>query len=441
MNIVNDNTCKDNNRGNIKIDKLNKIIKFTVLFSLTVIPLIILPIETDIDKYYFPKVAAMLIIVISFLIMKFTNKWRINYIIKGDITNKILLLYLLSLIVSTFFAFNKAYAVFGSPGRYEGIITICLYMILFLISRLYINVDEKLFKIILISAAVVSGYGILQTFGIEPFPRDADRINWVNAFSTIGNPNFLGSYLVLMIPISVYLFIVDKSLLGMVGYIILFYCLLGTNTRGAWLGYIVAIITFTVIHFIYFRYSKAEFRRYVILFIATLVILLLFNFKTGGALLNRFLTISLDAKELLTDGEKADLTGSHRGFIWKRVIELIKQRPITGYGLENLGEMFVKYYSQDMIEFWGKVRYPDKAHNEYLHIAVTSGIPSLMIYLSFLTIIITNGLKKLANNKLLLLLLSSVIGYMAAAFFNISIVSVAYIYWIFLGLIASYNYQ
>lgn len=441
MNIVNDNTCKDNNRGNIKIDKLNKIIKFTVLFSLTVIPLIILPIETDIDKYYFPKVAAMLIIVISFLIMKFTNKWRINYIIKGDITNKILLLYLLSLIVSTFFAFNKAYAVFGSPGRYEGIITICLYMILFLISRLYINVDEKLFKIILISAAVVSGYGILQTFGIEPFPRDADRINWVNAFSTIGNPNFLGSYLVLMIPISVYLFIVDKSLLGMVGYIILFYCLLGTNTRGAWLGYIVSIIAFTVIHFIYFRYSKAEFRRYVILFIATLVILLLFNFKTGGALLNRFLTISLDAKELLTDGEKADLTGSHRGFIWKRVIELIKQRPITGYGLENLGEMFVKYYSQDMIEFWGKVRYPDKAHNEYLHIAVTSGIPSLMIYLSFLTIIITNGLKKLANNKLLLLLLSSVIGYMAAAFFNISIVSVAYIYWIFLGLIASYNYQ
>lgn len=441
MNIANDNTRKDNNRGNIKIDKLNKIVKFTVLFSLTVIPLIILPIKSDLDTYYIPKVAAMLIIVMSFIIIKFTNKWIINYIIKNDITNKILLLYLLSLIVSTFFAFNKAYAVFGSPGRYEGIITICLYMILFLISRLYINVDEKLFKIILISAAVVSGYGILQTFGIEPFPRDADRINWVNAFSTIGNPNFLGSYLVLMIPISVYLFIVDKSLLGMVGYIILFYCLLGTNTRGAWLGYIVSIIAFTVIHFIYFRYSKAEFRRYVILFIATLVILLLFNFKTGGALLNRFLTISLDAKELLTDGEKADLTGSHRGFIWKRVIELIKQRPITGYGLENLGEMFVKYYSQDMIEFWGKVRYPDKAHNEYLHIAVTSGIPSLMIYLSFLTIIITNGLKKLANNKLLLLLLSSIIGYMTAAFFNISVVSVAYIYWIFLGLIASYNYQ
>ena len=139
-----------------------------------------------------------------------------------------------------------------------------------------------------------------------------------------------------------------------------------------------------------------------------------------------------------TDGERADYAGAERGFIWKRVVELIKRRPLVGYGIENLGEVFNKYYGQDMIDLWGEVRYVDKAHNEYLHIAVTSGIPSLLSYLIFTIQIIKKGFTKLHNDSIMLLLLSSVLGYMTAAFFNISVVSVAYVYWIFLGMIASY---
>ena len=92
-----------------------------------------------------------------------------------------------------------------------------------------------------------------------------------------------------------------------------------------------------------------------------------------------------------------------------------------------------------MIEFWGEVRYPDKAHNEYLHIAVTTGIPSLLVYLTLIAQIVLKGLFRLKNCKIMLLLLSSVIGYMTAAFFIISVVSVAYVYWIFLGLLAGNN--
>jgi putative inorganic carbon (HCO3(-)) transporter len=169
------------------------------------------------------------------------------------------------------------------------------------------------------------------------------------------------------------------------------------------------------------------------------LLLALYNFNTEGSFIDRFLSITKDANEFLTDSERSDYTGAHRGFIWKRVVELIKARPLTGYGLENLGEAFQKYYTQDMIEFWGEVRYPDKAHNEYLHIAVTTGIPSLLVYLTLISQIILKGLTRLKNCKIMLLLLSSVIGYMTAAFFNISVVSVAYVYWIFLGLLAGNN--
>lgn len=416
---------------------LDNVVKITILLALAGIPLVFVPLGGQADHFYLPKVVAMITLVLSFLILLIINKIKISSIIHKDNINKSLLIYLMLVIVSVIIAENKDLAIYGIPGRYEGIITIFLYMFLFLIARIHVKADKKLFMIVLIAAVIVSVYGILQTFGLDPFVRDMLRENWSSrAFSTMGNPNFLGSYLVLMIPISIYIYIINKDIIGLITYAILFYSLLSTNTRGAWLGTIASIIAFVIIHFIYFRFNKDEFIKYIVLFVVTLIIMFVYYINTDGAFLDRLFTITDDAKELLTNGERSDFTGAHRGFIWKRVLELIKARPLTGYGIENLGEVFQKYYTKDMIDFWGEVRYPDKAHNEYLHIAVSSGIPSLVVYLIFLFQTIRIGLYRLKSCKINLLLLSSVIGYITAAFFNISVVSVAYVYWIFLGLIA-----
>ena len=420
--------------------KLDKVAKVTVILALSGIPAVFVPLGGHTDHFYLPKVAAMFVLVISFSVMLVINKMQLKDIIQKDKINMSLFIYLILLIASVYTAENKEFAIIGVPGRWEGLVTIMLYIFLFIVARLYLTPDERLFKIILFTAIIVSIYGILQTMGIEPFPRDILRENWGSrAFSTMGNPNFLGSYMVLIIPISIYFYIINKNITGLTAYIILFYCLLCTNTRGAWLGTIASILAFAAIHYIYFRYNKEEFNRYIILFVITVLLLALYNFNTDGAFIDRFLSISRDANEFLADGDRSDYTGAHRGFIWKRVVELIKARPLTGYGLENLGEAFKKYYTKDMIEFWGEVRYPDKAHNEYLHIAVTTGIPSLLIYSTMCFLIILKGLTRLKNCKIMLLILSSVMGYMTAAFFNISVVSVAYVYWSFLGLLAGNN--
>ena len=81
----------------------------------------------------------------------------------------------------------------------------------------------------------------------------------------------------------------------------------------------------------------------------------------------------------------------------------------------------------------------DKAHNEYLHIAVTTGIPSLIVYCLFITQILWQSLPKVRKNCLYLPYIASVLGYLCQAFFNISVVSVAYIFWVFLGFICSYE--
>lgn len=424
----------------IRNSKLDNVAKVTVILALSVIPAVFVPLGGTTDHFYLPKVAAMIILALSFLAVLAINKIRFKDIVQKDRINISLFIYFILLAASVYAAENKVFAIIGVPGRWEGLVTITLYMFLFITARLYLVPDEGLFKIILVTAIIVSIYGILQTMNFDPFPRDVLRENWSKrAFSTMGNPNFLGSYIVLIIPTSIYFYIINKNITGLTAYAILFYCLLSTGTRGAWLGTIASIMAFAAIHYMYFRYSKGEFTRYIILLVITILLLALYNFNTEGAFIDRFLSIKRDADEFLTNGDRADYSGANRGFIWKRVAELIKKRPLTGYGIENLGEAFKKYYTKDMIELWNEVRYLDKAHNEYLHIAVTSGIPSLLVYLTFISQIILKGLFRLKNCKTALLILSSVIGYMTAAFFNISVVSVAYVYWIFLGLLAGSN--
>ena len=432
------NKLKQSDINITQIKKFQNNARLTVLIALAGIPLVFLPLGGEFDHFYFPKVLAMSILLFSFLIIYIFNFKKIGNIIENDQINKSLLLYSLLLIISIFYADNVTLAIFGSRGRLEGIITIMMYMGLFLIARYSPKVNDKFFFLVLVTAIIVSIYGISQHFGFDPFIRDIIRTNWgYRSFSTMGNPNFLGSYLVLIIPISIYFFIIKKQKVGLFFYAILLYCILCTSTRGSWLGTIASIISFVALHFLFYKITKDEFNRYLIFFVFTLIIILLFNFQTEGELINRFLSIKNDAKILLTNGDNSDYTGANRGFIWKRVIELIKNRPMFGYGIENLGIAFEKYYAKDMIELWGQIKDVDRAHNEYLHIAVTSGVPSLIAYLSFVVLILKNGLLRLRQDKYMLLLLSSIIGYLAAAFFNISVVSVVYVYWIFLGLIAS----
>lgn len=82
---------------------------------------------------------------------------------------------------------------------------------------------------------------------------------------------------------------------------------------------------------------------------------------------------------------------------------------------------------------------PDKAHNEYLQIAVTLGIPALIAYLIFLGMIIIPNLKYIFKQKYIFILLSIIGSYLVQAFFNISTIGIAPIFWLTLGIIDNRN--
>ena len=95
-------------------------------------------------------------------------------------------------------------------------------------------------------------------------------------------------------------------------------------------------------------------------------------------------------------------------------------------------------YNLDSIQAFGRVMIADKAHNEYLHLAVTSGIPSLIAYVAFLIKTAVVNFNQL-DKPVMFILACAIFGYCVQAFFNISVVSVAYIFWVYLGLLNAYS--
>lgn len=410
------------------IKRINQII----VAALVLLPLVFIPVEQIIDFFYLPKVVVMFLLTYTYIFILVKNRNHFNQLVHNDNINKALLGYLILLIISLFFSRDIFFAIVGYPKRWEGIITLIMYMILFIAARNVKEPDNMFFKGVFFTSCIVAAFGIFQYYGMDPFPRDQWRGEWVGmAFSTIGNPNFLGTYIVLMIPLSMHLFIVKKKNYASVGFGILLYCLLCTMTRGAWLGAIVSIISYFAFLWIYREKYTGTLRRAVVISILSFFIILGFNLQSGNEFLRRFLSI----KDIVPDEKLSEKGGSGRLFIWERVVELIAMKPMFGHGIENLAIPFSEFYKEDIVRFWGNSEVMfDKAHNEYLQIAVSSGIPSLIAYITFIIMVLKKGYKRLKNELHILPLMAAVLGYLVQAFFNISVVSVAYVYWIFLGL-------
>ncbi len=158
--------------------------------------------------------------------------------------------------LSSVFSISPAESWWGSYNRSQGTIVIYCYTILFLIvlSQLRTSAQMKRLKYAFILTSIpVSAYSILQSWG-------SDFIPWTDFFrhrssGSIGNPIFLGAYLIMVIPLTIGRFVdAIRMLRGdgdrRPGFILLgccsaalimhFLALLYTQSRGPVLGLVVS---------------------------------------------------------------------------------------------------------------------------------------------------------------------------------------------------------
>jgi len=141
--------------------------------------------------------------------------------------------------------------------------------------------------------------------------------------------------------------------------------------------------------------------------------------------------------------------GSARGYIWSRSIPMIKDNLILGGGPDTF---VFRFPQNDLIGLYYAYGTPntvvDKPHNLYLQIALNDGVIALLALLAIMIIYIIDSIKLYAlkndynkPQRLGAATCLGIIGYLIAGLFNDSIVSVAPIFWIILGVGVALNYM
>lgn len=278
---------------------------------------------------------------------------------------------------ASFFALLAISSSIFSIMRTDSLKSLPLYlayiMIFFLAANLFKHKKVLVASMIsyTLSATVVSLYGLYQYFfkkittaiawvDVQKFPELSTRI-----FSTLENPNVLGEYLMLAIPVIFALLWMTKNfknkllLIGVLGVLNL--CLVLTFSRGAWLGLALSILLFA---------SLKDSR----LFLLIIVIVMISPFFMPEVVIDRIESI----------GSLEDSSNTFRISIWIAALRMMKDYWATGLGLGL--PAFARVYRDYMIAGTPAVH----AHNLYLQLGLEMGILGLLT----LGLLIVTGFSK-----------------------------------------------
>ena len=201
---------------------------FTALFFL--VPLFFTPLNSEL--FEFNKI----ILVYAFSIL-IAGAWTARIILQKKLVFKRtfldipLVLFLVSQIISTVFSIDPHTSIFGYYSRFNGgLLSTISYLLLYwaFVSNCEIKDVFKSIKASLISAVIVSVYGIFEHFGHSFsclfFGSGFNVSCWVQkvqerVFATLGQPNWLAAYLAALIPLTWFFVLKSRSVFYLINSI------------------------------------------------------------------------------------------------------------------------------------------------------------------------------------------------------------------------------
>jgi putative inorganic carbon (HCO3(-)) transporter len=280
--------------------------------------------------------------------------------------------------ISTLFAVNRNLAFFGTYSRWEGLLTVTTYALLFWLAVQLISGEADALWLtwgLLLSGYVIAVVAVLQsTFGVLGGGY-FQGTNYIRADATLAHPDFLGIFLAMLLPVAFAKVMGRESgltrLLAANLVVVLSLGLLATFTRAAWIGAVAGLVVVLAL-------PRGRFRILpVVAFAALLVIAFgaLAWFVTArpttvpGGVANVYARIV----------SIADLTSpaiAERLAVWKDTPPLIAARPILGWGPGTFGLVYPQFQSADR----NAVLFDDP-HEETLGVLATRGVVGLIAYL------------------------------------------------------------
>ena len=370
------------------------------------------------------------------------------------------LLYLLVYLFATVVSVVPGTSFRGSYPRLQGTYTTLSYIVVFLVILHSLQEQaqlRRLYTVIVIASLPVALYGLMQHYQLDPLPWGGDVTQRVAA--NMGNPIFVGAYLLMVIPVTLArlirmqtsalgtagrrksivfgLFVWTVTLLQLwswvrLGFVrgiasgmlaIIMFCLVAAYL-GRPVGRFVLLGTYAfvlnaqltclifsqsrgpllgmLVALFFFLLLYAFYRRWrraVLGFIASAVVVLCFL-----AVLNLPNSPLASLRQVPYLGRFGQLletqggTGKVRLLIWEGALDMLKSDPVRaliGYGPEAMYVAYTPYYPAELAQLEARNASPDRSHNETFDSIIMTGVLGFVVYLVLFGRALHYGLSRL----------------------------------------------
>lgn len=407
--------------------RLDIVIRYA-LDSSMVLPAVMAPFLLA-NPYSLPKVVLLrviLIIIVAAWLGKIVVSGRLKVAQIGG--HPAFIVFLLVLVSTTVLSAAPVVSLFGNYFRHEGLVTWLAYVAIFIAAATH-SAEEEIehrLKVGLLIALPITIYALVQFLGWDFVPLSGARLNRSSA--SLGNPTYLGAYLVMIFPLSLSFALIDRSraryLYGLVS-ILSALALIFTYSRAAWLGVAVGAALLAV------RIRRGERRDWFLVAGSLAIALVAIGALHAANPEKSYVRARLVSSVNLSEGSVGERLG-----LWRTGVNVVLERPFFGWGLETFRDAS-RPYQADNRE--GLAPNRDRPHNQLLYLASSVGLVGLTAYILFVVAVFTRILraakeKEDMRDRLLAAgILAALIGYVIQEQFSFSQVETAPLFWLLMG--------
>ncbi len=301
-----------------------------------------------------------------------TGELELSAWLRAHTFHLLLALLLFWSLLSFLFSEDRGLSWQGDSYRMEGFRAYLMYGGIFL-SALSVRTWGNMKRLLRVLTTVSSLIAILVLINYEPLNEHLGIGAQTGIFF---NSNHYGYYLCLTIMAALLLYLTEQRRLQRRLILAAFLLQTAALVQDQSLGPYLAVCCGLIAVAIGLRWLKrSQLKKLLFAGGLFLLVSVLMNFYTnvlGADLMRLFRDFSL----ILRRSEEAGRAGSGRWVLWTNGIRFIVEKPLFGYGPDNLG---ARYLLANVCI--------DRPHNELIQIAASLGIPALLFYLGALGIL------------------------------------------------------
>ena len=406
----------------------------SVWFLLSSVSAVTLLFKTD---FYDPFNSAKLILLLAldgWLIGHLVNSYRdrpVKFRSSEFNFTALLFSFIICLLISTFFTDEILVGLIGTTQRRNGFLSYLGLGVIMLFAARSICFSNimRVYKVGIITGALLSTYGLVQISG-------NDFVRWDNPYnsmiSTLGNPNFASALLAVLFLLGLYGAAL-KNLPNIFKFLSIYLgisALIAIVISGSRQGLLVIIFSAIFYLSIYSILTNKKNRFFISSFLGAIGVLTLLGMLQIGPL------TSMVYKESI----------SIRGYYWRAGIEMFKDSPLTGVGVDQYGTFFKAFNESSYSLKYGNDISSSNAHNTFIQLFATAGIFVGILYLilvAYIFFVAINLLKKSdrSDQKIILGLLCTWLGFQAQSLISIDNIGISIWGWLLGGSILGLKFN